>query len=159
MDSSLEANLRESDRKTPITVFDLISDKDGDLYYKLQQKETSPDGGTTTDFSPLYNFQTISSIGFINSTALEFDQRFTLPFDSGETIEVQAHVRDQFNFPVFDRAVNFSAVVSNLGGAGIPGTFSPAQDSTNVSGIAETTYTPSTTQDEIFMEIKAEVLP
>ena len=157
LDSSLEANLREADKKTSIEVFDLISDKDGDLYYKLQQKETSTDGSTTEDFSPLYNFQTISSIGFINSTALEFDQRFTHPFDSGDTIAIQAHVRDQFNFPVSNEDVQFSATVT-AGFVGIPGTFSPTQDTTNVSGTASSTYTPSTTQDEISMDIKAEIV-
>ncbi|KKM97506.1 hypothetical protein LCGC14_1167320 [marine sediment metagenome] len=156
LDSSLEANLFEADRKTPIEVFDLISDKGGDVYLKLQQKETSIDGSTTADFSPLYNFQTISSIGFINSVALEFDQRFTLPFASSDTIAVQAHVRDQFNFPVSAKDVNFTATVT-AGFTGIPGTFSAAQVQTNVSGIAATTYIPSTTSDEISMDIKAEI--
>ena len=156
LDSSLEANLFETDRKTPIEVFDLISDKDEALYYKLQQKETSIDGSTTEDFSPLYNYQSISSIGFINSVALEFDQRFTRPFASSDTIAVQAHVRDQFNFPVSDEDVNFSATVV-VGFTGIPGGFSDAQVTTNVSGIAATTYIPSTTQDEILMNIKAEM--
>lgn len=154
---SLEANIRETDRQTPIIVEDLISDRDENIFYKLQQKETSTDGSSTTDFSPFYNFQTISSIGFVNSTALQFDQRFTLPFSSGETIAVQAHVRDQFNFPVFNESVQFSATVT-IGFSGNPGTFSPVTDLTNVSGIAETIYTPSTTPDEILVDIQAEVL-
>ncbi len=157
LSSSLEANLRESDKKTPIEVFDLISDKDGDLYYKLQLKVTSIDGSSTENTTPLYNFQTISSIGFVNSTALQFDQRFTLPFASGDTIEVKAHVRDQFNFPVLAATIQFSATVNPLF-VGSPGTFSPTTDSTNSSGIAETTYSPSITQDEILVDIKAEVL-
>jgi hypothetical protein len=159
--SSLEANLREADNKTPITVFDLISVKDENIYYKLQQKETTEDGEgslTTEDWGDEYNFQTISSIGFVNSTALSFDQRFTLPFSSGDTIAVTAQVRDQFNFPVLAETVQFSATVSNLGGEGVPGTVSPEQDDTDASGIAETTYTPSITQDEILVAIKAQVV-
>ena len=159
--SSLEANLREADNKTPITVFDLISVKDENIYYKLQQKETNEDVGgslTTDDWGDEYNFQTISSIGFVNSIALSFDQRFTLPFSSGDTIAVTAQVRDQFNFPVLAETVEFSATVSDLGNEGIPGTFSPTQDATDALGIAETTYTPSTTQDEILVDIQAEVL-
>jgi len=159
--SSLEANLREADKKTLIEVFDLISNKDGNIYYKLQQKETTEDAGgvlSTVDYTPLYNFQTISSVAFVNSTALQFDQRFTHPFDSGDTIEVQAHVRDQFNFPVLSASVQFSATVSPLGAVGIPGTFSPTTDLTNVSGTAFSTYTPSTTLDEILVAVQVEVL-
>lgn len=159
--ASLEANLREANKKTPIVVYDMISDRDGFLYYKLQQKETTEDANgnlSTTDFSPFYNFQTISSVAFVNSTALKFDQRFTLPFASGDTIAVEAWVRDQFNFPFLSASVQFSATVNTLGNPGIPGTFSPTIDLTNASGIAETTYTPSTTQDEILVDIEAEVL-
>ncbi len=157
--SSLEANIREADKKTSIEVFDLISDKNGSLYYKLQQKATTTDGSVTEDFSPLYNFQTISSIGFVNSTSLEFDQRFTHPFDSTETIAVQAHVRDQFNFPVSSKSVQFSATVT-AGFTGIPGTFIPSSPvTTNSSGIAPVTYVPSSTLDEILMDIRAETLP
>ncbi len=159
LNSSLEANLFESDKKTSIEVFDLISDKDGAVYLKLQQKETSIDGSTTQDFSPLYNFQTISSIGFVNSTAIEFDNRFTLPFASSDTIAVQAHVRDQFNFPVSNETVSFSAAVT-AGFIGIPGTFDPSfPQTTNSSGIVSVTYIPSTTVDEILMDIEAEVIP
>ncbi len=158
---SLEANLREADKKTSITVFDLISDRDGNLFLKLQQKETTEDGNgnlSTTDFTPLYNFQTETSIAFVNSTALNFDQRFTQPFSSGDTIAVEAWIRDQFNFPVLNASVQFSATVNPLGNPGIPGTFSPTIDLTNASGIAETTYTPSITAAEILVDVQAEVL-
>ena len=157
--SSLEANLREADKRTPITVFDLISDQDGSLYYKLQQKATATNGGSTEDFSPLYSYQTISSIGFVNSTALEFDQRFTHPFDSSDTIAVKAYVRDQYNFPVLGESVSFAATVV-AGFTGIPGTFIPSSPvTTNSSGISPVTYVPSVTLDELLMNIRAQVLP
>ncbi len=157
--SSLEANLREADKSTPITVFDLISDQDGSLYYKLQQKATTINGGSTEDFSPFYSYQTISSIGFVNSTALEFDQRFTHPFDSSDTIAVKAYVRDQYNFPVLGESVSFAATVV-AGFIGIPGTFIPSFPvTTNSSGISPVTYFPSSTLDELLMNIRAQVLP
>jgi hypothetical protein len=161
--SSAEANLVEQDKGTLIEVFDLISDLGSNLYYKLQQKETTEDLGTgtltTTDFTPKYNFQTISTLPFVNSTALEMPEtRFTEPFASGDIIRIRAHVRDQYNFPVFNKSVQFGATINPFSNPGVVGTFNPVVAITNVSGIADTIYTPSVTQDEILVDIEAEVL-
>jgi len=86
------------------------------------------------------------------------DTRFTEPFASADTIDIRAHVRDQFNFPVLSKSVQFSATINPFSNPGIIGTFSPVVDVTNTSGIAETVYTPSVTQDEIIVDIQAEVL-
>lgn len=160
--SSLEANLLESDLSTIIPVHDLIADLNGNLYYKLQQRETTENIGTgvltTTNFSPNYNFQTQSTLPQVNSTALSFDTRFTRPFATGDKINIDAHVFDQFNFPVLGRSVQFSAAINALSNPGIIGTFSPTIDVTNASGIASTQYSPSTTTAEILVDITAVVL-
>ncbi len=163
LSTSQESNLVEQDKKTLIEVFDLIADLGANLYFKLQEKETTEDLGsgtlTTVDFSPKFNFQTISNLPFVNSVALEMeDTRFTAPFASADTIAIRAHVRDQFNFPVLSKSVQFSATINPFSNPGVIGTFSPVIDITNTSGIAETVYTPSVTQDEILVDIQAEVL-
>jgi len=163
LNSSAEANLVEADKGTLITVFDLISDLGADVYFKLQQKETTediPTGSlTTTDFDPKFNFQTITTLPFVNSVALEMtNTRFTEPFASGDTIDIVAKLRDQFNFPVFNKSIQFSATINPLSDPGVVGTFSPLIVITNASGIAETVYTPSITQDEVLIDIQAQVL-
>ncbi len=161
--ASQESNLVESDKGTLIEVFDLIADLGADLYFKLQDRETTEDLGSgslsTVEFTPKFNFQTISTLPFVNSVALEMeDTRFTEPFASADTIDIRAHVRDQFNFPVLSKSVQFSATINPFSNPGVVGTFSPVIDTTNTSGIAETVYTPSVTQDEIIVDIQAEVL-
>ena len=94
---------------------------------------------------------------FINSVAFSFDTRTTENKASSDTIALSAELRDQYNFPVFNETVNFSAVVSNLGGDGIQGTFSDNSVLTNTSGIAETVYTPSITPTDIIVNVTAEV--
>ena len=163
LNSSAEVNLVEADKNTLIEVFDLISDLSGILYYKLQEKETTEDLGTgtltTTTFSPKFNFQTIGTSSFVNSIALEMEAtRFTEPFASGDTIPIRAHVRDQFNFPVLSKSVQFSATLNPFSNPGVVGTFSPTIGITNASGTVDTVYTPSVTQDEILIDIQAEVL-
>ena len=160
--SSAESNLVESDKVTLIKVHDLISDLSGSLYFKLQSKETTEDLGTgsltTTDFDPEFNFQTTPTAPFVNSTALRMDKRFTEPLASAETIEVTAIIADQFNFPVFNESVQFSATLNAASDPGIPGTFSPTIVVTNVSGEAQSTYTPSSTETPILVDIQAEVI-
>jgi len=163
LNSSSESNLVESNKTDLIPVFDLISDLGADLYFKLQQKETVEDLGTgtltTTDFDPKFNFQTIATLPFVNSVALEMETtRFTEPFASGDTIPIRAKVRDQFNFAVFNKSVQFSATINPFSAPGVIGTFSPVIDITNASGIAETVYTPSITQDRVLVDIQAKVL-
>jgi hypothetical protein len=163
LNSSSEANLVEQDKGTLIEVFDLISDLGANLYYKLQQKETTEDLDTgtltTVDYTPKFNFQTISILPFVNSVALEMpDTRFTEPFASGDTISITTYVRDQFNFPVFNKTVQFSATINPFSNPGVVGTFNPVQGITNASGIVNTVYTPSVTQDEILVDVQAEVL-
>jgi len=163
LNSSAEANLVEDDKRTLITVFDLISDLGANLYYKLQQKETSEDLSsgalTTVDYAPKFNFETITTLPFVNSVALEMvNTRFTEPFASGDTIVIRALVRDQFNFPVLNKSVQFKATINPFSDAGVIGTFSPTVDITGVSGIADTIYTPSVTQGEILVDIEAKVL-
>jgi hypothetical protein len=160
--SSLEANLMESDLATLIPVHSLISDLGGNLYYKLQQKETTEDLGTgvftTNTFTPEYNFQTQGTAPVVNSTALIFDTRFTRPFATGDKINISAIVRDQFNLPVLGRSVQFSSTIAAESDPGTIGTFSPVIVVTNTSGIASTQYTPSATSTDIQLDVKAEVL-
>jgi len=161
--SSAESNLVEDDKNTLIEVFDLISDLSDTLYYKLQDRETNEDIGTgtlsTLLFGDKFNFQTITTATFVNSVALRMpNTRFTKPFDSGDTISIQAEVRDQFNFPVFNQTVQFSATLNAFSDPGVIGTFDPLIGITNVSGTVDTTYTPSVTQDEILVDIIAKVL-
>lgn len=165
LESSLEANLVESDKHTLIKVYDLISDLDNNLYYKLQQKETTEDLGTgtltTTNFAPVYNFQTETNLPFVNSTSVRFeDTRFAITSSSPRTrgFTVFAEVRDQFNFPVLGRSVQFSSSVNSLSDPGTAGTLTPSIDVTNASGIATTTYAPSSTPNDILVDIQAEVL-
>lgn len=163
--SSMESNLRESDKNSYIEVFDLLSDFDNSQYLKLQRKETTEDLGTgnltTTTFPDgKYNFEAYPTGAFVNSTALTFDDRFTITTTSPltTTMTVTAIVRDQFNLPALAKDVQFSASVNPLGNPGTPGTFSAPIVTTNASGIATTIYTPSSTQEEILVDIEAEVL-
>lgn len=165
LESSLEANLVEQNRYDLIKVYDLISDLGNNLYYKLQQKETTEDLGTgnltTVNYSPVYNFQTETNLSFVNSISLRFEStRFAIsdnsPKERGFT--AFAEVRDQFNFPVLGRSVQFTATQSSLGDPGIPGTFTPAVDITNVSGTARSVYDPSSTPNDFILDITAEVL-
>jgi len=152
--SSLEATLRESDKKTSIPVFDLEYDFDGNLFYKLQQKITTNEGDLTEDWTPFYNYDTVTTVPRVNSIALQFNDRFTRSVTSGDTLNVRTHVRDQFNFPALGETVDFSATAA----VGIPGSFSPPQVITNTSGIADTVYTPSSTLDLILVDVQAEVV-
>lgn len=160
---SIEANLLEADMNTVIPVSDLIADLDSNLYYKLQQKETTESIGTglfsTVDFTPDFNFQTQTTLPVVNSISLSFPEgRFTLPFSSGETLQVTAQIRDQFNFPVLGESIQFSASLNPLSPAGAVGTFSPPVDVTNASGIAQTTYTPSNSTENLLVDIQGQVL-
>ena len=164
--SSLEANLRESDLATPIVVYDIIADLVGNQVYKLQHKETvetiSTGAYVTSTWSsgsvPLYNYQIIATLAFVNSTALSFDTRMTFPFVTADKINIIGEVRDQYNLPVPSKTVQFSSSLNPLSGAGTPGTFSPTSAVTNASGIVSTQYTPSVTVAEILVDVQAKVL-
>ena len=165
LESSLEANLVESNKWELIKVHDLISDLDNNLYFKLQQKETTESLGTgaltTDDFSPLYNFQTETNLPFVNSIALSFDNtRFAITDNSPQQrgFTVTAEVRDQFNFPVLGRSVQFTAAQSSLGDSGIPGTMTPAVVETSVSATASSDYALSSSSTDFLLDITAEVL-
>lgn len=165
LESSLEANLVESNKYELIKVHDMISDLDNDLYFKLQQKETTEDLGTgnltTVDYDPVFNFQTETNLPFVNSVALSFDNtRFAITDNSPQQrgFTVTAEVRDQFNFPVLGESVQFTATQSSLGDPGIPGTMNPAIAITNVSGTASSDYVPSSTSTDFLLDITAEVL-
>ncbi|MBD3260705.1 MAG: hypothetical protein GF334_03375 [Candidatus Altiarchaeales archaeon] len=165
LESSLEANLIENNKYELIKVYDLISDLDNNLFYKLQQRETSEDLGTgsltTDDFSPQFNFQTETDLPFVNSVSLRFEpSRFAITGSSPRTrgFTVFAELRDQFNLPVLGETVQFSASQSDLGDSGIPGTMNPAVDFTNVSGTARSVYTPSSTTNDFLVDIEADVL-
>jgi len=71
--ASQESNLVEDDRNTLIEVFDLIADLGANLYFKLQDRETTEDLGSgslsTVEFTPKFNFQTISTLPFVNSVS------------------------------------------------------------------------------------------
>lgn len=161
---SQESNLVEEDFWTLIEVFDLISDFDNTQYLKLQDRETTEDLGTgelSTEIfaSPgIYNFQVQPTSPFVNSVAMEFTpNRFVEPLPSLNTINIATHVRDQFNFPVFNATVDWSAAINSLSDAGVIGTFDPASAVTNSSGIAETVYTPSATPNDIIVDITADI--
>ena len=160
--ASQESNLVEDDKGTLIEVFDLISDLTNTQYLKLQAKETTETAGvlTTVDFSGVFNFQAQPTLPFVNSVAMAFSpSRFTEDQASGDTIAIDTFVRDQFNFPVFNETVQWSAVVNTtLGGAGDPGTFDPTSTGTDIFGIAATVYTPSVTTTDIVVDVKADVL-
>lgn len=164
LSASQESNLMEDDYTTTIEVFDMIADYDNNQYLKLQRKETTENLGTgvittTTYANSKYNFQTQPTAAFVNSVAMElFTNRFVVPFPSSDKINVRTTVRDQYNFPVFNKTINWSATINALSGAGIPGTFAPAAAVTNVSGIADTVYTPSSTPTDIIVDVKADVL-
>ncbi len=159
---SQESNLVEDDFTTLIEVFDLISDLDQNQYLKLQGKETTEDLDTgilvTEDFGGTFNFQSQPTLTFVNSTALSFGTRFSRAQASGNTINIAAEVRDQFNFPVFNKTVQFTAVINEDSDAGIPGTFSPDSGITSVSGTVLTVYTPSSTPTDIIVDVTAEVI-
>jgi hypothetical protein len=71
---------------------------------------------------------------------------------------VFAETRDQFNFPVLGKSIQFTATVNTFGPSGFPGTMDPAVDVTNVSGTAKSVYTPSATPGDILIDIQAQVL-
>jgi hypothetical protein len=163
LSASQESNLVEDDKNTLIEVFDIISDLDNTQYLKLQTKETNENLGTgtltTTDFGGKFNFQSQPTGTFVNSVSMEFlPNRFVLPFPDSNVINITTHVRDQFNFPVFNQTVQWSAAINTLSDAGVAGTFSPSSAITNSSGIAETVYTPSSTLNDIIVDVTAEVL-
>ncbi len=161
--ASQESNLVEDDKITPIEVFDMISDFDNNQFLKLQDRETTEtlSNGvlTTTSFGGTFNFQTQPTAAFVNSVAMDFlPNRFVLPFPDSNTITITTRVRDQFNFPVFNKTIQWSAAINSLSDPGIPGTFSPSSAVTNVSGVAETVYTPSSTTSDIIVDVTADVL-
>jgi hypothetical protein len=164
LSASQEATLMEDDYTTVIEVFDVISDYDNNQYLKLQRKETTENLGTgaiTTATFPnsRYNFQSHPTLSFVNSVSMElFPNRFVRPFPSADKINIRTTVRDQYNFPVFNKTINWSATINALSGAGIPGTFAPAAAVTNVSGVADTVYTPSATPTDLIIDVKADVL-
>jgi hypothetical protein len=165
LESSLEANLMDADRFSLLTAYDMISDLDNNLYYKLQQKETTEDIPTgtltTVDFTPDYNFQTQPILAFVNSTGLRFEPtRFAITGASTQSrkFTVYAETRDQFNFPVLGKSIQFTNTVATEGDPGIPGTMDPAVDVTNVSGTARSVFTPSATPNDIILDVKAQVL-
>jgi hypothetical protein len=167
LESSLvDSNLLHANRYDSIKVYDLISDLDNNIYYKLQREETNEDanGNFTTDVfaDGKYSFQVASNIPFVNSTAMEFQPtRFSITDASPKTsgFTVFAHVRDQFNFPVLGESVQFTAQVKTPpGDPGLDGGMSPSVDFTNASGIATSVYQPSTTPIDLLMDITAEVL-
>lgn len=164
LQSSIEANLLEEDLITSIAVFDLVADLDSNLFLKLQNRETTESVGTgvytTTVFTPApkYNFQTQVTIPVINSVGLKLDTRFVRPFPSNDRITIEAHVKDQFGFPVLGQSVQFGTVLSDTSPPGSPGTVSPVISFTNTSGIAVSTYTPSATPSNLLVDITAQVL-
>jgi hypothetical protein len=143
-------------------VFDLISNLDQNQYLKLQLKETTEDLGTgilrTEDFEGSYNFQSQPTLPFVNSVALSFDTRFSRTQASGDTINIVAEVRDQFNFPFFNRTVQFTSVMNGDSDPGTPGTFSPDSGITTSSGTVLTVYTPSTDLIDVIVDVTAEVI-
>jgi len=160
--NSQESNLVEDDFGTEIEVFDMISDFDNTRYLKLQTKETDEalDTGTltTTDWGGKYNFQSQPRGSLVNSVAMEFStNRFVLPQPSTNTITITTHVRDQFDFAVFNEEVRWSAAINADSDAGTVGTFSPNPVFTNSSGIAQTVYTPSSTPNDIIVDITADI--
>jgi hypothetical protein len=166
LESSLEANLMESNKFDLIKAYDLISDLGNNLYYKLQQKETTEDIATgtltTVNFSPVYNFQTMPTLSFVNSTGLRFEPtRFAITgaSTSSRGFTVFAETRDQYNFPVLGKSIQFSNTIATPpSDPGIPGTMDPAVDVTNVSGTARSEFTPSSTPNDIILNVKAKVL-
>ncbi len=164
LQSSLEANMMESNLFDVIEMFDMVVDLGSNLFLKLQQKETTEDLGTgilTTISFPdnKFSFQTQTMLGVVNSTALSFpDTRITTPAPAGDSFPVVAEVRDQFNLPSFGETVQFTAALNVLSDTGSPGTFTLPTVITNTSGIAETVYTPSSTPTDILIDITAKVL-
>lgn len=163
LSASQESNLMEDNYTDLIEVFDLIADYDNNQYLKLQSKETTEDLGTgtitTISFGSQFNFQIQPIPSFVNSVAMEmFPNRFVVPLPSSDRINIRTKVRDQYNFPVFNKTIQWSATINSLSAAGIPGTFAPSSAVTNVSGIADTVYTPSATPNDIIVDVKADVL-
>jgi len=162
LSASQESNLVEDDKNTLITVFDMISDLDNLQYLKLQDRETTEalaTGALTTTTFATFNFQAQPTPSFVNSVAMEFEpNRFLLPFPDSNTMNITTHVRDQFNFPVFNKTIQWSAGINALSDAGTIGTLTPDSAVTNTSGIAETVYTPSATPNDIILDITADVL-
>jgi hypothetical protein len=156
--SSNESNLREDDLTSIIEVYDMISDLSNNQHIKLQQSETNLVTGITTSWAPNYNFQVQPLLTVVNSTNLSMDTHFVVPLPSGDRIQIVAEVRDQYNFPVFNETVQFSAALNPLSDAGNPGTFDPSLGVTNSSGTVSTEYTPSATSSPILIDITAEVL-
>jgi len=160
--SSNESNLREDDQTTIIEVFDMITDLSNNQHLKLQNRETVEDvptgNYTTFSWGNDFNYQVQPTLTVVNSISLNSDTRFSIPFPSGDHIQWVAEVRDQYNFPVFNETIQFSAAMHPLSDAGIPGTFDPTTGVTTTSGTVETEYTPSVTPNPIIVEIQAQVL-
>ncbi len=164
LSASQESNLVEDDLGTLIEVFDLISDFDNDQYLKLQDRETTESlatGALSTEVFPSprkYNFQVQPTDSFVNSVAMAFSpNRFVKPLPSADKIFITTSVRDQFNFPVLNETVDWSADINVDSDSGSVGTFDPASAVTNASGIAETVYTPSATPNDMIIDITADL--
>jgi len=164
LQSSLEANMMESDLITVIEMFDMITDLGSNIIYKLQKKETTENVSTGT-FTTVsfpdgkHNFQTQTTLPVVNSTTISFPvERITSPLPAGDSFPVVVRIRDQFNLPSFGQSVQFTAVINTLSAPGSPGTFDNPIVVTNTSGIAQTTYNPSSSPSSILVDIKASVL-
>lgn len=155
--SSMESNLRKSDKISSIEVFDMISEDSQNRHLKLQLEELDESTVPFVDVSysnGKYNFQQQTTIPLVNSIALSFDDRFTRTSASSDTVKVTTKVRDQFNFPVASISINYSATIFPTF-VGTPGTFSPTSSGTNADGVSETTYFPSATVEPILVNVKA----
>lgn len=159
---SQEANLKQSDRFTDLTVFDLIDDvPNNNQYLKLQQKITDESIGITTDFSPEFNFQAHTVLSVVNSVTMEFSRRIIGNLQSGDTISILGRVLDQYGLAALGQTVQFSAAVNSelSPGGGTIGTFNPVSSVTNVSGEVTTIYTPSSFSSDTYIDITATVNP
>lgn len=164
LQSSLEANMMESNLINVIEMFDMIADLTNNVFLKLQQKETMEDMNTgvfTTVTFPnnTFNFENQTTLPIVNSTSISFpDTRITTSLPAGDSITVVAKIKDQFNFPSSNQSVNFTAVLNTQSNPGNPGTFSSPTVITNTSGISQTTYIPSSTPSGILIDIITTVL-
>ncbi len=160
LESSMESNLRKSDKHTPIEVFDMITEISQNRHLKLQSEELDESTAPGTDVTFIngnFNFQQQTTLPVINSLAISFDDRFTRTNATSDSIEVSTRLRDQFNFPVLGTNISFSSTVFP-GFVGEVGSFSPTSSGSDANGISETTYFPSSTIEPILMNIKGTVL-
>jgi hypothetical protein len=160
--NSQQANLLEDDRKELIEVYDLIADHDQNEYLKLQDRETEEDIPTgvmtTTSFTDgKFSFQSQPTDSYVNSVAMTFNTRFVERDPLGTPIEITTEVRDQYNFPVFNKTIQWNAAINQFSDPGTPGTMVPPSAITNASGVATTTYDPSTTSTDIILDVTAQV--